>query len=1311
MNSFQPLKVKRFMLSHAGGRTKVAMIRTTPAALLLLLVNATVTPSFAGPTAIISSVNQTQAILQEQGFSGACSLQLSTSPSFKPLHADVDPGKYPNADTDTGRADTVLAKNGAVRLVTLGHINDDRALAAYTTYYYRVSGCGGTATGSFMTATLSHGTTRSEQSPFNSSKWGNLGLPAFDWTTSRTYVDPLTGAQLFPMPTSFWSWRTGCSASGCNSSSRPFADWAGGEGWNNPSGVLLGASTSASTGDTNPVDLYADLSAGADPLPYDWHRTLEDVGLVVWGSGSSSNPADRIVNLCIFLNPTAGCASKTIQVTLPAGSVAHVSSGSSDLDGAFPSAFPSSPFHGWTGSASPLIRMENRETFGTLSVAGNTLSIGNLSSYQHFSSTLGAGQKIFIAGSACPNSFCTLSAAPGGPGAATVQETPMVTGANFRSYGWGIRVWKDNPEGTIKFGAQFKLAGSHNPIATQPGGDRCSRIQVTSGDGKKGYLCSLTSATPGYGFLAFIATDGTTRILSLAGADSIPNGFSFDDTQGNVVYAGGHNTSGGWTVYKYSYTGNYTTQLDYHYTCGPGGDCPAVDTGFSAPVDLMPHALNADLDQQIEARQNHTLPAYNSAMYGPWTVANGAVAYYGSSGHFGFFCNVYSGQGQPSSGGPGWCASVDLSQNPAQVVRVIHTLDGTGAASARFGSLHSAQQVDSNPDTLFMSLDGLYANNTATLHGGPYQATVQSILGADGVTWNTNTCLDWPPKTGSGFCGTEDYYGACPAGSAPYTACVTFRLPQNGVCNVAPTPLEKSTWPCPWNSSYSQYPLMQAGDNSTDTAGNPYATDGEHFHILSVKPDTENSLRVVAARNGTYDYCSISPWHGQVNTLSAQSVSQLQHASGWTLTMMPGSVNSCGASALLQDQLSGTVEELGHGLVGHFAIGAGSFDIQTPRQTPKLQRNRRMNFVTSSAAIYDTPFSLLAKIPPVYNSTSPAFHGSPAQIGWHLQSYTDDGQSDAGSTGTSWALDMNPLTPCGEALGCGLIRTTIRVAGNVYRVETIGSASQTNSTYKSQPMIGWAGRYQLQDVSGPSANIDNTPYSMCFVINPGECHAGSAANEVYVNVPVAFDPGYCTGGLSFINDPCVLFGDNAPAGGIRQFSIARNDPDGSYSRFISNGWSSAGRHYPFSHAVAYPDGRWVMVMGTNAIDGYSMTGLMVSLPPLPAGGQHDNEFRQTAINVPSGYSYAEVQFGYSRYIGTQRSPAGGLYCTSRADSCNTSSSSLFNFESETRTLKNCKGGCTVKIPEVGPNVIYYRTRQSSDGKTWINSDLVAIAIQ
>jgi hypothetical protein len=1260
-------------------------LKTKNSIIFLTLISAV--NSFGALTATITSVNQTQAVLQERGFSGTCTIQVSTSPALTPLHPDVNGAEYAGAGTDDGRADTIVSDAGATKTVIIGHQTDDRALAAFTTYYYQVAGCGGAVSGSFTTANLSNGVTRTEQSPFNGAKWGNLGLPPFNWTVKQSYVDPMTGVTLIPMATSIQTWRTGCGSAGCSSSSLAFTDWAGGTGWTNPSGVLRGASGSAITDNTNPLDLYADLSNG--PLPYDWHRLLEDVGVVVWGSGSSPAAADRTINMCIFINPTVGCASNAIQVVLPFGSVTHVSSGSSDADGAFPAAFPTSPFYGWTNSSTPLIRMENHETFGTLTVSGSTLTIATINTSQHFSSALTAGQKIFVSGSACPLNLCTVGGPPASPGTIAVNETPGPGTASFRAYGWGIRVWKGNASGTATIGLQYKLAGSGIPIGVQPGGDKCSRLQVTAGDGKTGYLCSLTGVINGGGYLAFVATDGTTRILSSRA------GFSFDDTQANVFYSGQANSSGGWTVNKYVYTGNYTTELNYGYTCAAAGDCPAVNDGVTGPVDLMPHGSNADLDQQIEANQGVALPAYNSAVYGPWTRANGAVGYYGSSGHFAFFCNVYSGQGQATSGGPGWCAAVDLSQSPAKVVRLIHTLDGTGISSARFGSLHSALQVDSNPNTLALGLDPLNSHNTSVLFGGPFQAQVAGILAADGATWFGNTCLDWPPGAGSS-CANQNYYRTCPPNTTPYTECVTFRLPQNGVCNVAATPIEKATWPCPWNANYSQYPLMRPGDNAADLAG-VGGTDSEHFRILSTSPDGGNTVRVVAARNATYDYCSFSPWHGQINPLSAQGANQLQHANGWFFTMMPGFVNGCGAASFLQDETAGVFQELGRSQILHSAIGLG----------PK-----GINFVTSAHTIYDTPFNLLGQVPPSFiNTPEPTFHGNASQIGGQLQSYTDDSQLAAGVLGYPWALDMNPLVSCvPEQFGCGVSRTLTSVSGTVYKIQAIGSATASAATYKTQPLIGWAGRFQLLDVSGPSGSVDTTPYSMCFVLLNGECHAGSVANDIYVNVPSAYDPGYCSASFSWVNVPCVLFGDNAPAGAIRQFRIYSDDTNGGTSRFISNGWGSVGRQYPYTHTTAYPNGQWTMLMGTNPIDGFSMTGFMISLPPWEEKGDPDNDFKSLTVRMPRGSRYAEIQFGYSRYIGPGNSPANGLYCTPRADTCRTGGGPPFTFESEPLSRVDCPSGCTLNIPVVGPNLLFYRVRRSGDGANWTSQDVQAVAV-
>ena len=96
---------------------------------------------------------------------------------------------------------------------------------------------------------------------------------------------------------------------------------------------------------------------------------------------------------------------------------------------------------------------------------------------------------------------------------------------------------------------------------------------------------------------------------------------------------------------------------------------------------------------------------------------------------------------------------------------------------------------------------------------------------------------------------------------------------------------------------------------------------------------------------------------------------------------------------------------------------------------------------------------------------------------------------------------------------------------------------------------------------------------------------------------------------------------------MRQFRISQGDSNGAYSRFISNGWSSAGRHYPFTHGTVYQTGNWAMLMGTNSIDGFSMTGFMISLPPWVEKRDPDNDFKNVIVQIPRGLRYAEVERG------------------------------------------------------------------------------------
>jgi hypothetical protein len=119
---------------------------------------------------------------------------------------------------------------------------------------------------------------------------------------------------------------------------------------------------------------------------------------------------------------------------------------------------------------------------------------------------------------------------------------------------------------------------------------------------------------------------------------------------------------------------------------------------------------------------------------------------------------------------------------------------------------------------------------------------------------------------------------------------------------------------------------------------------------------------------------------------------------------------------------------------------------------------------------------------------------------------------------------------------------------------------------------------------------------------------------------------------------------------------------------------------------------------------------MISLPPWQEKSDPDNDFKTVSVTLPRGSQYAQIQFGYSRYIGPGKSPASGLYCTARAESCQTSQTPPFLFASEPRSVAPCVAGCTINIPVVGPNVLYYQVQRSTDGANWETSDLQAVAL-
>src|SRR5207248_1613868 len=119
----------------------------------------------ADPSVVFLGATQTQAVVAIRAATGPCKLGLSDDAAQPTAVPDVDESKYAGASTDTRRPDTITGQDGT-RIVTLGHMTGDRGLAAATTYYLQISGCGGNAKLTFNTVNIKMGTTQAWPVPF-----------------------------------------------------------------------------------------------------------------------------------------------------------------------------------------------------------------------------------------------------------------------------------------------------------------------------------------------------------------------------------------------------------------------------------------------------------------------------------------------------------------------------------------------------------------------------------------------------------------------------------------------------------------------------------------------------------------------------------------------------------------------------------------------------------------------------------------------------------------------------------------------------------------------------------------------------------------------------------------------------------------------------------------------------------------------------------------------------------------------------------------------------------------------------------------
>jgi len=302
----------------------------------------------------------------------------------------------------------------------------------------------------------------------------------------------------------------------------------------------------------------------------------------------------------------------------------------------------------------------------------------------------------------------------------------------------------------------------------------------------------------------------------------------------------------------------------------------------------------------------------------------------------------------------------------------------------------------------------------------------------------------------------------------------------------------------------------------------------------------------------------------------------------------------------------------------------------------------------------------------------------------------------------AWFLDYQPFF--GGNLHSASPGVTV-VSGTLYKY-------RPNPYFPLEPRVfdlfGASFRRPLKNVSGPSTVLTGSAadnYKFCVAERPGECVPGSAARDVYVNVPDLTLLG-CAGGDSSptVVDACIgnvpMYGHTLSQYGLRPGNVLQEGTYPTYGAKWSRTLVTLTGEYrmitPYAAGKSLADGSWVMLPtrwnGSNP-NGHVM---MAKVPPYPstAAAVDLSTFvdAQVQVNDPAasfpGTSNVVVQFGY-----WENGTPDQFHCTQRSEACvkgAAQSGQAFGFASEAVTGVSCGTGCSVTLPLIPDRLAYYQ---------------------
>ncbi len=1182
----------------------------------------------------------TQAVLVFQvPDTSNCSVRVTLDQALtQPVH-DSNTALFAGAQ-DCGRPGSAIEGNTVTFVAGLRRAQQasdqrfySRALEANREFHFRITSGAATYEGKLKTLNPPLGKAYGEAFPFDAAAPGHYAWPSVDWTDrGKEYIDPLTGIVLKRLTGPRMAEHRTTTGEPALGSYDPSGQWA--------------AANAGAAIDGNAAVLTA---ATADPLYvratplcpgiYDceraayWtsvYRGIDDVqvSLKAWCDTPAcvANAAgERDADVCLTVDGK-NCATAWKTITVAAGSAGAAV--------AYPSSFPAPLFQQWLGGSFivPLGRPDMATYSGTVNTNGTTVTwaSGHLFPYDVWK----AGSRLVV-----NNVEYQVAAVVNASTLQLATSAGVQTGVAYRADNFGVLIRKSAPsaEALSVDGVTFRHSESQEFEMTATGSrDLCSAVQVTDPGGRKGFVCHISSGES-YPTLWFLSSEGDTRYL---GQLTVPfnadtSGGAIDGNHSGCRYAPHSSNPNQFFCLTVS---NYSPDqgvLLFRGTYHPEGRAGCSDPGGYQHISSVSSCLFT-WELATKPSQNRGLltlvqnfePRFEPARFP--------------------FVGVFTGQGN-RVGLFAWAGQDTMSWSfwlDADTLEVTSVQDYHSKPPCRFCAVHSFLELGDDRYNSVVVIDLPGGTQTGA---GRYQVDVTGVDGvATGALASTkfDTCpADLPQKfKNAGAVGAN---------------CITVTV-AGDPCDSTPSSWEQTHNPvCPWKANaVTMQPIIEG-----DEAG----SNGERFLFVRKLSDT----RWILLRNYNIP-------HGPA--LNERTTVLSGHPAGWQLTMACGAATDSGyvwvdyindprGDNLLRDNAQSRAQ---HGDLSKLGSVSANFDgvrnlfgayLWTYPIPDRLNMAADLPLYTGrtfgNIDVNDSRvFRDFIQVHPSWRQVA----APPRERRWFL-----DGNPFAAQAGGTYTLWNQPSTP---------------VTGSLYKLGTLTSPLER----KYLATLAWTGRHLMQDVSGPGSVLTGAAsdnYKYCVADFSGECVAGSAAKDIYINLPHATIDGLC-GNIFLHNRPCFTSMVNLGIG-INQYGAQRYYGFQRSDRYMTGQLQRYNATWTYDNAVPIPDGTWAVTSG-SWLEGVRNDLLMFKIPPHPEPdsiNRSDYIPMKIRIAPQQAAPKVRVRFGYAEH-----GPADSYYCTSRREAC-AASGSPFQWLSEAPAPVDCAAGCTVTVPGISGRVVYY----------------------